>query len=359
MKHTNKCLAFLMILAVLCLCGCSKSVKPDKVEEQIEETLQPGENSSKQPKDYTWAEYEAMTEQEKAVFIASFESAEAFENWKNSVTGTSEVETMPWEGGGKQPAEYTWAEYEALTVSQKEAFFDSFGSTVEFDAWMSRATGTSEVETMPWEAGGKQPKEYTWAEYEALTASQKEAFYDSLGSSVEFDNWMSRVTGTATIETMPWEAGGKEPAEYTWAEYEALPASQKDAFYDSFEGAEAFENWKNGVTGSNGASLPWEEGGKDPSEYTLAEYEALNASLKEAFYDSFESSVEFDAWMSRATGSDETSSDAAMPWEKAGKEPSEYIWAEYEALTASQKEAFYDSFADVNDFEAWLNANQK
>ena len=33
---------------------------------------------------------------------------------------------------------YTWAEYEALSPQDKELFFDSFASLEAFDAWMQR-----------------------------------------------------------------------------------------------------------------------------------------------------------------------------------------------------------------------------
>ena len=313
MKHMNRWLAFLMIVAVICLGGCSKREVSGGTETTVIEGTEPVTTSM-------------------------------------PVEETEEM-LLPWENGGKQPDQYTWEEYEALSVDQKEAFFDSFESAVAFDNWMSRVTGASEVETMPWEDGGKQPEEYTWAEYEALTASQKEAFYDSLGSSVAFDNWVSRVTGTTAIETMPWEDGDKQPEEYTWAEYEALTASQKEAFFDSFGNAGEFEEWMAQASGSADA-MPWEDGGKQPEEYTWAEYEALTASQKEAFFDSFDSPEAFDNWMNRVTGSNGRT-------ENSGKQPEEYTWAEFEAMTPQEQEAFVDSFEDIDAFEAWYNANQQ
>jgi len=104
------------------------------------------------------------------------------------------VDTMPWEkDGSKQPKDYTWAEYNALTALQKEAFYDSFESAEAFDNWMNRANGgQNPTGTMPWEKGGKQPKDYTWAEYNALTPLQKEAFFDSFDDLDDFDAWLTK-----------------------------------------------------------------------------------------------------------------------------------------------------------------------
>ena len=42
--------------------------------------------------------------------------------------GVQREEKMPWEApGSKQPAEYTWTEFEALSAAHKEAFIATFG----------------------------------------------------------------------------------------------------------------------------------------------------------------------------------------------------------------------------------------
>lgn len=331
----------------------------------------PWENGGKQPEEYTWAEYEALTPSQKEAFVDSFENPEDFEKWHNRVNGefdSVEAERMPWENGGKQPKDYTWAEYEALTPLQKEKFFDSFESAADFDNWQNRANGNTnspEAEKMPWENGGKQPEDYTWAEYEALTPVQKEAFFDSFESTSAFDTWMNNAKGNTEsdkTDKMPWENGGKQPKDYTWAEYEALTPAQKEAFFDSFDNASGFDAWMNSAKGNSESvetdKMPWENGGKQPKDYTWAEYVALTPLQKEAFFDRFESPAAFDAWMNKVkdnTGSAETDK---MPWENGGKLPKDYTWSEYEALTPLQKEAFFDSFEDSADFDAWLDANQ-
>ena len=66
------------------------------------------------------------------------------------------------------------------------------------------------------------------------------AFQNSFESFEEFEVWMKKVNGD-TSETeenieleLPWENGGKQPSEYTWEEFEALEGGQQIAFQDSF-----------------------------------------------------------------------------------------------------------------------------
>ena len=347
-----------------------KPTETEKTEEDKPDLMPWEYPNAKQPEEYTAEEYEALTTIQKQAFAASFESVEDFNKWMNQATGgSSNADVMPWEkDGGKQPKEYTWAEYEALTNTQKEAFFDSFGNAEAFDNWKQRVTGnggSAETEQMPWEDGGKQPKKYTWAEYEALTPLQKEAFFDSFGSVEAFDNWKQSVTGnggSVEKEEMPWENGGKQPEDYTWAEYERLTAIQKEAFFDSFDNAADFDRWMNQATGTGESSgtekMPWENGGKQPEKYTWEEYEALTPLQKEAFFESFDDADDFDRWMNQATGTGGSSGTEKMPWENGGKQPEKYTWEEYEALTPLQKEAFFESLEDMGVLDAWIADNQ-
>ncbi len=271
-----------------------------------------------------------------------------------------ETVVLPWENGGKQPSEYTMAEFEALTDKQKGAFIESFGSADAFSAWMSAAQkAESTAEPMPWEDGGKQPSEYTMAEFSALTDKQKSAFIESFGSADAFSAWMSAAQkAESTVEPMPWENGGKQPSEYTMAEFEALKDTQKSAFIESFGSADAFSAWMSAAQKAESTvePMPWENGGKQPSEYTMAEFEALTDKQKSAFVESFGSSDAFDKWMSKAQDTDSATEE--LPWENGGKKPSEYTMAEFGALTDKQKAAFVESFGSTEVFEEWLNSNQ-
>lgn len=97
-------------------------------------------------------------------------------------------EKSPWDqSGAKQPEDYTWAEFEALTGPQQIAFQNELGAD-GFENWMNEAQGMTEEN--PWDKeNAKQPKEYTWAEFEALTGPQQIAFQNELGES-GFGSWL-------------------------------------------------------------------------------------------------------------------------------------------------------------------------
>ena len=192
---------------------------------------------------------------------------------------------------GKEPAEYTWEEYEALDYDQQAAFQKSFGDTVAFDNWLTQA---QENAVLPWENGGKQPAEYTWEEYEALSDFLKEAFFESFADPAEYDRWMRKAQGE---EPPSWEDGGKQPAEYTWEEYEAMSLEQQAEFQKSFESIQAFDEWV--MQAQANVVRPWENGGKQPADYTWEEYEALSDFLKEAFFESFETPQAYEQWIQK------------------------------------------------------------
>ena len=103
----------------------------------------------------------------------------------------------------------------------------------------SQATPDSVVS--PWENGGKQPKDYTYEEFDALSAEQQLEFQESFKSTDEFNEWLNKAQWVAV--EVPWENGGKQPEDYTWEEFEALSDEQQMAFQNSFEDNKDFENW--------------------------------------------------------------------------------------------------------------------
>ncbi|MBO5069615.1 MAG: hypothetical protein J6C37_04555, partial [Roseburia sp.] len=128
-----------------------------------------------------------LTGAQQIAFQNSFESAEAFDEWMNEVQEVTQ--TNPWENGEKKPSDYTWEEFNALTGAQQIAFQNSFESVEAFDEWLQEAQfGDTDN---PWENGGKQPKDYTWKEFEALTPAQQMAFQRSFGSIEEFEKWLT------------------------------------------------------------------------------------------------------------------------------------------------------------------------
>ena len=98
-------------------------------------------------------------------------------------------------------------------------------------------------EVMPWDNGGKTPDQYTWEELQALTDIQKEYFFEWFDSAEEYEKWLNNARPKKPSETMPWDNGGKPPDQYTWEEMQALTDVQKERFFEWFESAEKFETW--------------------------------------------------------------------------------------------------------------------
>jgi hypothetical protein len=232
----------------------------------------------------------------------------------------------------------------ALTVNQQMAFQNYLGEE-GFEAWLEKVQ--NQLAKNPWEKpGAKQPKDYTWEEYEALTAEQQMAFQSYLGAA-GFETWLNKVQKETGKN--PWELpGGKKPQDYTWAEFEALTADQQMAF-QNYLGEKGFEEWLNRVQNRTEKN-PWEEpGAKQPADYTWAEFEALTAEQQMAFQD-YLGEAGFEAWLNKVQNQTEKN-----PWEVPGaKQPEDYTYEEFEALTAAQQMAFQDYLGE-EAFEAWLN----
>ena len=346
MKHTKKIciLASAAILGVALLGGCG-----EKKEQAPTVKVDVPVVSGKQPSQYTWEEYLAMDEARREAFRKSFGSDAVFEAWMEKAQRqepTEESAELPWEQGGKQPADYTWAEFEALTGEQQMAFQSALGPEA-FEAWLNRAQNL--VEPNPWDQpGAKQPADYTWAEFEELSAAHQMTFQSALGEE-GFEQWLTQ----AQRQAMPWEDGGKEPADYTWAEFEALTGEQQMAFQDSFESQAAFDAWlEDNMPRETKPAMPWEQGGKQPADYTWAEFEALTGEQQMAFQSALGTEA-FEAWLDRAQNLAERN-----PWDQPGaKQPEEYTWAEFEALSPELQIIFQSSFASEDGFEKWLMDN--
>ena len=105
----------------------------------------------------------------------------------------------------------------------------------------SPSQATPDSISVPWDNGGKQPKDYTYEEFEALTAEQQLAFQKTFKTQDEFNDWLNKAQWVPV--DVPWENGGKKPAEYTWDEFKALSDEQQMAFQSSFEDSNGFEEW--------------------------------------------------------------------------------------------------------------------
>ncbi len=201
----------------------------------------PWEAEGVDPSDYTLEEYEALSHYQKECFTATFASIEEFEAWLESVQPTETP--LPWQTGGIKPENYTIEAYEALSMKQKEAFKDYFSSIEAFEAWLEEKMGM-ELILCPWESEGVSPESYTYSQYEALSVEQKEAFIATFADLESFENWLYSVEPT---ESTSEETKGKPIEEYTWEEFNALSTDEKNAFIERFDSVEAFEAWMDEV----------------------------------------------------------------------------------------------------------------
>ena len=255
---------------------------------------------------YSWDEYQAMSNEEKDAFFQRFDSVESFEAWKSSVQPEETLPEFRWDKPGKQPSEYTWEEYQVLTPEEQEAFYQWFESENAFMSWLE--TAKPEESTLPdWNKPGKLPSEYTWEEYQALGAEDRDAFSLWFASETAFEDWMNQAKPDESEPTEPiWSLSGKTPKDYTWEEYQVLSPEQQDAFYLWFGSLDAFEAWMKAAKPeeSEPELESWDESGKQPDEYTWKEYQALTPEEQEMFYQWFASRDEFEKWMYQAEAAD-------------------------------------------------------
>lgn len=96
------------------------------------------------PENYTWEEYQALTPEEKMMFPDNFKSMDAFNAWYENVQPAQENINVPTiDLKGKNPEDFTWEEYQALTPEEKMVFPDYFESMDAFNAWYDRVCPTS------------------------------------------------------------------------------------------------------------------------------------------------------------------------------------------------------------------------
>lgn len=160
------------------------------------------------------------------------------------------TEPRPWDQpGAKQPADYTWEEFLALSPELQMPFQDAFDSSDAFEVWMNRVQPTNPETNQngyPWEQpGAKRPEEYTWEEFLNLPAELQMPFQYAFGSSDAFENWMNRTQSAEPEQNeYPWkQPGAKRLEDYTWEEFLALSPELQIAFQYAFSSTDAFEDW--------------------------------------------------------------------------------------------------------------------
>lgn len=269
---------------------------------------------------------------------------------------TEEMEKLPWElPGAKQPKDYTWDEYSALTPEEQSLFYNAFEQS-EFDAWLEKNEPAKAIQA-PWDVNGaKTPDAYTWEEYNQLTDDQQILFFNWFENEAAFEKWMSGKTTPETVKA-PWDQpGSKQPAAYEWWEYQALSTEEQSMFFNSIGGEAAFREWKNRVNPEKPAeSIPDETEIVLKSEYTWHEYLALTEQEQTAYFQSFESEAAFNAWMDSV----KPDKSEKNPWEWPDtKQPEDYTWNEYDKLPVDQQMAFFNYLNAQGKFDAWLAENQ-
>ena len=189
-----------MLFAVILLCVKKETLVLNEIieiksenEVLTQQTLQTKveEGDEEISANLNWFEYEALAEAQKEAFFESFNSVEEFERWMNNAQREN-YENALTENNSKKLSEYTWDEYNALTEEQKEIFFESFESVEDFEVWLIAAQ-KMENEPFPWEKEQKSPLAYSRAEYEALSEEEKEAFFEWFASAEEFQKWYKSV----------------------------------------------------------------------------------------------------------------------------------------------------------------------
>lgn len=93
---------------------------------------------NKQPNQYSWNEFLKLTSSQQEAFFEWFDDSKKFIDWQLNAQYNQEI--LPWETeGNKQPNEYTWQEFESLTDIQQEKFFEWFENSDDFNDWMNSA----------------------------------------------------------------------------------------------------------------------------------------------------------------------------------------------------------------------------
>ena len=167
---------------------------PKKSPDETPSTI--GYNKITNPEEYTWEQYQAMMPEEKMLFPDNFESMDAFNAWYDRVQPTEPVDTngptvnLP----GKNAEEFTWEEYQALTPEEQMLFPDYFESMDAYHVWYERVKPQETEARVPEiELGDKKPEDYTWEDYQQLSIEEKMFFPDYFESYEAYQEWYDRV----------------------------------------------------------------------------------------------------------------------------------------------------------------------
>ena len=229
-------------------------IEGDTDRQQIHDLL-----NGRNPEELTWEEYMQLTEAQQAVFPDYFESMDAFNSWYQAAS-TAGIEDIPLEDdylNGRDPASFTWEEFILLTPAQQAQFPDLFESLDAYNAWYQSVTANAgeKVEDAVVEfdfLNGKNPADFTWEDYQNLTADQQAQLPDCFESLDAYEAWYNSVCPqeTTAVDQPALEddfLNGKNPADFTWEDYQKLTPAQQAQFPDFFESYDAFLRWRDQV----------------------------------------------------------------------------------------------------------------
>lgn len=345
---------FWIIVAALVLCATVLLLERNGITGESK-----SENLNKKPDQYTWEEYQALSLEDQDAFFACFDSVEAFELWMEKARPKEPtVLIQDWDNTEKLPNEYTWEEYLALSPEEMESFFQWFDSVEAFEAWKEAAKLEESAPSADiLKTSDKDPGDYSWEEYRAMSAKELDEFYQCFDSMEDFEAWLESVMPEESTEPLlVWDRPGKQPDAYTWEEYQELSLEYQDAFYQWFDSQGAFEVWMNRAQSAQTTSpaLIWSKPGKLPNQYTWEEYQELTPEEQDAFFLWFDSVQAFEAWMEAVKPVETTV--PVIDWQSAEKLPDAYTWEEYQKLSPEEQDAFFRWFDSMDAFEAWMTA---
>lgn len=226
---------------------------------------------------------------------------------------------------------YSWEVYQAMSMEDKGAFIENFDTPEVFDEWAYLAC----LFSASIDEEDRALLKHTWAEFESMTNEQQDEFCETLGDYV-FETWMNIAQRKPALVPLYII----DPLRCAWVDFEQLEMSQKEAFFECFEKAEDFEAWMQKAQEIPQLPLALVE---DYQNCTWAEFSVLSLAQQEAFFDLFEESTDFEQWMG-----------AAQQKMKKVKPNTDLTWEELEAMDIAEKEAFFESFESAEAFEAWM-----
>lgn len=114
---------------------------------------------------------------------------------KFAINKNSEIEAFTLDLEGKQPEEFTLEDYQELTAEEKEIFPDYFESLDKYNEWYESIQTYEEWDDLfTIDLKGKQPEEFTWEDYQELTVEEKEVFPDYFESYDAYQKWYESVS---------------------------------------------------------------------------------------------------------------------------------------------------------------------